>query len=49
MVEKQRRIPCNKAGAYLTECNLRFINDVEPFRERFMRPFRENCVEVFND
>ena len=35
MVEKQRRIPCNKAGAYLTECNLRFINDAEPLYETF--------------
>ena len=48
-LRSKRGIPCNRAGASLDEYNLRFINDAEPFSERFMRAIRENYVKVFND
>ena len=48
-LRSKKGIPCNRAVTYLAEYNLRFMNDAEPFSERFMRAIRENYVQVFNN
>ena len=48
-LQSKRRNPCNRSDTYLSEWNLQFINEAEPFPQNFMIVIRENYSDVFNE